>query len=240
MLRPYSGGNPIVEADITIEAGRYRLTKQFYGGRRASVTDLGSGRLVAQADEAEAFIGDLISGGTAGPAGLLWVRQGVTGIENRSKSEEENDKRVRESLLSSVQGEVEALTGGRRMSAVLEACEEELNRLVTATLRPKTGGRFAAALDDRDRLQAEEARLAKEVEMLHGALDRRRSVQARLSELENSDEEAGRKTAIANAESVLEAAKLHDRELKALDAEAALAASRRDERSRLSTASTRH
>lgn len=65
--------------------------------------------------------------------------------------------------------------------------------------------------------------------MLHGALDRRRSVQARLSELENSDEEAGRKAAIANAESVLEAAKLHDRELKALDAEAALAASRRDE-----------
>ena len=229
MLRPYSGGNPIVEADISIDAGRYRLTKQFYGGRRASVTDLASGRLVAQADEAEAFIGDLISGGTSGPAGLLWVRQGVTGIENRSKSEEENDKRVRESLLTSVQGEVEALTGGRRMSAVLEACEEELNRLVTATLRPKTGGRFAAAIEDRDRLQTEEARLAKEVEMLHGALDRRRSVQARLSELENADEEAGRKAAISNAEAVLEAAKLHDKELKALDAEAALAASRRDE-----------
>lgn len=224
MLRPYSGGNPIVEADIAIETGRYRLTKQFYSGRRASVTDLGSGRIVAQADEAEAFIGDLISGGTAGPAGLLWVRQGITGIENRSKSEEENDKRVRESLLSSVQGEVEALTGGRRMSAVLEACEEELNRLVTATLRPKTGGRFAAALDERERLQAEETRLAKEVEMLHGALDRRRSVQSRLRELENADEEASRKAAIANAEALLEAAKLHDRELKALDAEAALAA----------------
>lgn len=229
MLRPYSGGNPIVEADITIEAGRYRLTKQFHSGRRASVTDLGSGRIIAQADEAEAFIGDLISGGTSGPAGLLWVRQGVTGIENRSKSEEENDKRVRESLLSSVQGEVEALTGGRRMSAVLEACEEELNRLVTATLRPKTGGRFAAALEDRERLQEEETRLAKEVEMLHGALDRRRSVQARLGELENADEEAGRKAAIANAEAALEAAKLHDRELKALDAEAALAVRHGDE-----------
>ncbi|MGO7428799.1 hypothetical protein ACCT09_56100, partial [Rhizobium ruizarguesonis] len=86
-------------------------------------------------------------------------------------------------------------------------CEEELNRLVTATLRPKAGGRFAATLEERDRLQEEEARLAKEVEMLHGALDRRRSVQARLGELENPDEEAGRKTAIANAQSVLEAAK---------------------------------
>ena len=28
-LRPYSGGNPLVEADIETEAGRYRITKQF-------------------------------------------------------------------------------------------------------------------------------------------------------------------------------------------------------------------
>lgn len=229
LLRPYSGGNPLVEADIAIPAGRYRLTKQFYGGRRASVTDLESGRLVAQADEAEAFIADLVRGGTAGPAGLLWVRQGVTGIENRSRTEEESDKRLRESLLSSVQGEVEALTGGRRMSSVLEACEDELDRLVTATLRPRTGGRYAAALEDRDRLRAEATRLAGEVEMLHGALDRRRSVQARLDELEDPDERGLRKAAIASAEAALEAAKLHDRDLKALEAEAALAVSRRDE-----------
>ncbi|RUU56728.1 DNA-binding protein, partial [Mesorhizobium sp. M7A.T.Ca.TU.009.01.1.1] len=84
LLRPYSGGNPVVEADITTSEGRYRLAKQFYGGRLASVIDLDGGRLLAQADEAEAFIGKLIHGGSAGPAGLLWVRQGVTGIERRS------------------------------------------------------------------------------------------------------------------------------------------------------------
>ena len=148
LLRPYSGGSPLVEADIATADGKYRLTKQFYGGKRASVTDLASGRLIAQADEAESFIADLIRGGPAGPAGLLWVRQGVTGIEKRSKSEEDGDKRVRESLLSSVQGEVEALTGGRRMAKIAAACEEELFRLVTATLRPKAGGRYAAALDE--------------------------------------------------------------------------------------------
>jgi hypothetical protein len=100
LLRPYSGGNPLIEADIETVEGNYRLTKQFHGGKRASVTDLSSGRLLAQADEAEAFIAGLIRGGAAGPAGLLWVRQGITGIEKRSKTEEEGEKRVRESLLS--------------------------------------------------------------------------------------------------------------------------------------------
>ena len=229
LLRPYSGGNPLVEADISSDGGRYRLTKQFYGRGRATVTDIATGRLVAQADEAEAFISSLIRGGTGGPAGLLWVRQGVTGIENRSRSEEENDKRVRESLLSSVQGEVEALTGGRRMAAILEACEEELSRLVTPTLKPKAGGRYAAAREERDRLEAEEARLSQEVAMLHEALERRRKAQARLSEIEDSDEDTARKAAIETAEAGVEAAKFHDAALREANAEADLAARRRDE-----------
>ncbi|MFY8153344.1 MAG: AAA family ATPase, partial [Hyphomicrobiales bacterium] len=115
-LRPYSGGNPLVEADILTAGGAFRLTKQFYGGKRAMVRELASGRLLAQADEAERFIANLVQGGTAGPAGLLWVRQGITGIERRSPKDEEGEKRARESVLTSVQGEVESLTGGRRMA----------------------------------------------------------------------------------------------------------------------------
>ena len=80
-LKPYSGGNPVVEADIETEAGRFRLRKQFLGGAKASVHDLANGRLLAQADEAEAFIGKLVGGGAAGPAGLLWVRQGITALD---------------------------------------------------------------------------------------------------------------------------------------------------------------
>ncbi|HTN60155.1 MAG TPA: AAA family ATPase, partial [Devosia sp.] len=223
LLRPYSGGNPLVEADIATADGRFRLTKQFYGGKRASVTDLASGRLVAQADEAESFIAALIRGGSAGPAGLLWVRQGVTGIEKRSNSEEENDKRVRESLLSSVQGEVEALTGGRRMAEIATACEAELATLVTSTLRPKAGGRYAAALEERDRLLRDEQKLAAEVTVLRDALDQRRLAIARLSELENADEIAVRRAAVAAAEAALEAAKSHSEALKTAEAEAALA-----------------
>lgn len=172
-LRPYSGGNPLVEADISTAEGTFRITKQFYGRGSARVVDLANGRLVAQADEAEDFIAGLVRGGTAGPAGLLWVRQGVTGIEKRSRSEEEGETKVRTSLLQSVQGEVEAVTGGRRMSEIMAATEEALGRLVTPTGRAKAGERYAASIEERDRLEAKEQRLAAEVGTLREALDRR-------------------------------------------------------------------
>ena len=132
-LRPYSGGNPLVETDIAVGDARYRLTKKYYSGGFAKVVDLASGQLIAQADEAENFITRLIQGGAGGPAGLLWVRQGVTGIETRSRTEEESDRQVRTSLLESVQGEVEAMTGGRRMAGVTGAARHDHARPGTAT-----------------------------------------------------------------------------------------------------------
>lgn len=227
-LRPYSGGNPLVEADILTGDGRFRLTKQFYGGRRAMVREIGSGRLVAQADEAERFIANLVQGGTAGPAGLLWVRQGITGIERRAKSDEEGEKRARESVLTSVQGEVESLTGGRRMAQAVAACEEELSRLVTATGRPKAGGPYAQALDDRDRLVETERRLAAEVKALREALDRRRGLRVRLAELENPEQQAARLRDVSQAEAAFATARAQGEALKTAEVEAALARSRRD------------
>ncbi len=227
-LRPYSGGNPLVEADIVTAAGAFRLTKQFYGGKRAMVRDLGTGRLVAQADEAERFISALVQGGTAGPAGLLWVRQGLTGIERSAKGDEEEEKLARETVLTSVQGEVESLTGGRRMAQAVAACGEELSRLVTATGRPKAGGPYAQAVEERDRLLAGEAALAVEVRDLRMALDRRRALRARLAELENPEQQAARQSDLALAEAAFAAAKAHGEALKTAEVEAALARNRRD------------
>lgn len=227
-LRPYSGGNPLVEADILTGEGAFRLTKQFYGGRRALVREIGSGRIVAQADEAERFIANLVQGGTTGPAGLLWVRQGITGIERRAKSDEEVEKRARESVLTSVQGEVESLTGGRRMAQAVAACEEELSRLVTATGRPKAGGPYAQALEDRDRLVEAERRLAAEVKALREALDRRRVLRARLAELENPELKAARLRDVTQAEIAFTTAKAQGKALKTAEVETALARSRRD------------
>lgn len=227
-LRPYSGGNPLVEADILSGQGAFRLTKQFYGGRRAMVRDLASGRLLAQADEAERFIAGLVQGGTTGPAGLLWVRQGITGIERRAKSDEEGEKRARESVLTSVQGEVETLTGGRRMAQAVAQCEEELSRLVTATGRPKAGGPYAQALEERDRLIETERRLSSELRELREALDKRRSLRARLAELEDPEQQATRLHDLTQAEATLTAARAHGEALKTAEVEAALARNRLD------------
>lgn len=226
-LRPYSGGNPLVEVDIAHGDQRFRITKQYYRGGFARVTDLASGRLVAQADEAENFIGALIKGGPAGPAGLLWVRQGVTGIEKRSNAEEDDEKQVRASLLESVQGEVEAITGGRRMAEIMRAVAGELDKVMTKR-GPKTGGRYALALEARDRLVAEEARLAADVAALRDALDRRASAQKRLFELDDPDERLARQEAVAVAQATFEAAQAQGERLKTAEAALELARERRD------------
>lgn len=225
-LRPYSGGTPVVQADISTEAGQYRITKQFYTGKSARVEDLVSGRLIAQADEAENFISDLVQGGAGGPAGLLWVRQGITGIEKRSKAEEDNEKQVRASLLESVQGEVEAVTGGRRMAEIMHKTGDALNALVTPMGRPKSGGRYAIACDERDRLADQERALEAEVQQLRAALDERAAAMRQLTDLKNLDEKAERVAAIASAQSAVETARQLADRLKAAEAELSLARER--------------
>ena len=226
-LRPYSAGNPLVEADISTEEGRFRITKQYYGGRSARVTDLVTGRLVAQADEAENFIASLIKGGTAGPTGLLWVRQGVTGIERRSRSEEDSEKQVRVSLLESVQGEVEAVTGGRRMAEIMESVSDELEKMVTKR-GPKAGGRYAAAMEERDRLAAEERKLSDEVVALREALDRRAHAVRRLTELDKAEDRQERRKAIETAQAAFDTAKAQGEVLKTAEAELNLVRERRN------------
>ena len=226
-LRPYSGGNPLVEADISTGEGRFRITKQYYGGRSARVMDLAAGRLVAQADEAENFIANLIKGGPAGPAGLLWVRQGVTGIERRSRSEEDSEKQVRVSLLESVQGEVEAVTGGRRMAEIMESVTDELEKMVTKR-GPKAGGRYAAAIEERDRLAAEERKLSDEVVALREALDRRAHAVKRLAELDNAEDRQERRKAIETAQAAFDTAKAQGEVLKTAEAERNLVRERRN------------
>lgn len=225
-LRPYSGGTPVVQADISTKAGQYRITKQFYTGKSARVEDLVSGRLIAQADEAENFISDLVQGGAGGPAGLLWVRQGITGIEKRSKAEEDNEKQVRASLLESVQGEVEAVTGGRRMAEVMHKTRDALDTLVTPTGQPKTGGRYRSACEELKRLTQAESTLDAEVKQLRTALDERADAARRLTELQKPDEKIARVAAIASAQSAVETARQLADRLKAAEAELSLARER--------------
>ncbi|QTL02237.1 AAA family ATPase [Aquabacter sp. L1I39] len=227
-LRPHSGGGPLVEADIVTRTGAFRLSKQFLAGKRAQVHERDSGRLLAQADEAERFIAGLIHDGAGGPAGLLWVRQGTTGLERRVKSEEETERRARETVLTSVQGEVETLTGGRRMTLALAACDTELSRLVTAsTGRPKANSPYDGALKTRDRLAEQERHQAAEVADLRDALDRRRALRARLAEIDSPDLVREREEAVTLAAAALAEAQARADALRAARMEAEAAESRR-------------
>lgn len=223
LLRPYSGGSVRIEADVETDGGLFRITKQFYAGSQTTVTDLKTGRLVAQADSAEAWISALVRGGASGPAGLLWVRQGITEMGAGTRSERNEELRAREDVLTSVAGEVEALTGGRRMARILNRCDEDLAGLVTATGRPVTGGPYTEVIGEREVLVAEEGRLAADLKILREALASRRQKRARLSELEDPAQAESRRKDKSDAEAALENAKLHASKLAAAEAHAALA-----------------
>lgn len=207
-LRPYASGAPEVAVEIETGTGRFRIEKRWLSAPRARVTDLGSGRVIAQADEAEAWIDGVVRGGVGGPAGLLWVRQGA-GAFDASGREADAEAAARRDLLSSVAGEVEALTGGRRMDVALRRVGEELAVLVTTTGRPKSGGPLREAMDAADALAAEEARLDAEVKSLHARLERRRRAEVELAALADPDEEAARRTRLAQAEAAMRAAEAH-------------------------------
>ena len=227
-LRPYSAGSPLVEADIETADGRFRITKQYYGGRSARVSDIASGSLVAQADEAENFIAELVKGGTAGPAGLLWVRQGVTGIEQRSRSEEDREKQVRASLLESVQGEVEAVTGGRRMADIMARTQGALSELITPGGKPKGGGRYDAAIRERDTIAEREKKLGADVSALRGFLDQRATAIKSLSEIDREDDRLQQQKAIEKAQTDFDNAKANSEQQRAAEAEFRLAREQRD------------
>ena len=181
-LQPHSGGAPEVAIEVELPDGRYRIAKRWISKPLATVTDA-TGRLIAQQDEAEAWIDRLMGGWLAGPTGLLWVRQGVLGLESDDKRERERDLSARRDLLSSVAGEIDLMTGGRRMDAVLDRVASALAKLATTTGRPKAGGEWARALDDVSALTAEDALLRPKAERLTRDLARRADVLRSLGRL---------------------------------------------------------
>lgn len=176
-LRPHVGGSPCVTVEVELNDARYSLSKRWLSKAQATVHR--NGTLIHQADDAEAFISALVqSEGDGGPAGLLWVRQGLTRLEGEGDSAKERDaaKAARRNLVTSVTGEVEALTGGRRMDKALARTREDLAKYVTATGRPLKGGPLAEAETLVATLTDEQARLEATARQLTAALARRREV----------------------------------------------------------------
>ena len=61
-LQPHAGGAPEVAVEVDLPQGRFRIAKRWLQRPQAQVLDA-SGRLVAQADEAEAWIDRIMGAG---------------------------------------------------------------------------------------------------------------------------------------------------------------------------------
>ncbi len=224
LLRPYSGGSPHIEVDVETHEGQFRISKKYYSGKSALITEISTNRIVAQADAAEAWISKLIRGGSSGPAGLLWVQQGATEIGGGSGKEKDEERRVREDVLTSVTGdEVEFLTGGRRMLRVLDRTYAELDELVTSTGKPKAGRPYAEALSELEDLQGKGNELASQIAELRSALDSRQKKMGRLKDLNDPDAVMSRLQQKTDTTERLEAAKEQTGKLATAEAQGKLA-----------------
>ena len=227
-LQPHAGGAPEVELTVELPEGMFRLRKRWLTRATAQITGA-QGKIIAQDDEAEAWIERLLGQGLAGPSGLLWVRQGLVGLEAEGSSaadrtERENSLSARRDLLSSVAGEIEMMTGGRRMDMVLSRVGADLARLATTTLRPKAGGDWARAVDEAAGLATERAQLAEKALRLSGELGRRALVQKDLGLVNDPKVELARQAEMQAARQAHDAALAHETRLGAARQSANLAA----------------
>jgi len=227
-LQPYAGGAVEVAADIATDQGAFRVEKRFLARKSARVTRLSDNATVAQDDEAERWIATLLGSTGEGPAGLLWVRQGLVGLEPDTAREKAQGMETRRDILSSVAGEIDAMTGGRRMDRVMRAVAEGLVALATKTGR-KTGV-WKQASDEVEALEADLAAVTAQVSTLDSALVARKQAGATLNRLDNPEARTRRDTALEAAKTAMETARAHaglvaaasqDRDLAGLKAKAA-------------------
>ena len=184
-LKPHAGGAPEVTVEVETPEGRFVIAKRWTSRPQATVHR--AGVLIAQADVAEAWIARLVGGSAGGPSGLVWVRQGLTGLTAGSAREQAAALEARRDLMSSVSDEVEAMTGGRRMDAALARCKAELAALATGTGQKKAGGAWRAAADRVEALQAQQTDLRATAAALHAALDDRQHKRRALAEVASPD-----------------------------------------------------
>ena len=149
-LRPYAGGNPLIEVDFEIDGRDWRISKQFGRSRRAELHQVG-GQSLWRGRDAEAKLADLIGlpNGLTGPFGLVWVEQ------KRGLSPPDPDPQVdpqtgrgrdlgeRSALMRAIENEIMTVSGGDIASDVQRRVRADLGALVSSR-----GARKGGALDE--------------------------------------------------------------------------------------------
>ena len=204
-LQPYAGGAVEVAADVETDQGAFRVEKRFLSKKSAKISRLSDGATIAQDDEAERWISTLLGTAHDGPAGLLWVRQGLLGLEADSAKEKSQLMETRRDLLSSVAGEIDTMTGGRRMDRVMRSVADSLAEIATKTGRKS--GAWKVASDAAEALETELESVTAQVQTLEKALRDRKQAEAAMKRLENPDAKARRDGAFLAAKTAMENAR---------------------------------
>ncbi|MDF1671261.1 MAG: AAA family ATPase [Pelagimonas sp.] len=216
-LQPYSGGAASVAAVVEIDGTEFRVEKSFLVQKSAKIIDCSSGQVIKQQGDAEAWIEENINKVNKGPAGLLWVRQGATHVDPEGKDKDASNVAARRDLMSSVRGQIDAVTGGRRMDKIVEQCRKELDALATKGLKAKAGSPWKAIEDKVDELLGRKERLEADVKVLSQALAVKRQAKSRLQALHDPQKQEARVHQLASAEEAYQKAQQHDRSVTDAD-----------------------
>ena len=219
-LQPYSGGAVCVAALVEIEAREFRIEKSYLVQKSAKVIEIATGQVIKQQGDAEAWIEDNINKANKGPAGLLWVRQGATHVDPEGKDKDAGNVAARRDLMSSVRGQIDAVTGGRRMDKIVEQCRKELDALATKGLKAKAGSPWKVIEDKAHELSTLKERLEADVRILSQALAIKRQAKSRLLALNDPQKQTARTEQLAAAQAAFQNAEQHDR--RVTDADSAL------------------
>ncbi|MCH9765376.1 MAG: AAA family ATPase, partial [Alphaproteobacteria bacterium] len=180
-LRPYqSGGAPMVEVDLEMPSGLFRIRKRFLSRASASVIDVQRGQAVAAADEVQDWIVELLGAAKPddGPTGLLWVEQG------QSLKQPKAGGHAGELLAGLLEREVSTVTGGAKLREVLEEAKWQLAQLLTPNTKKPTGT-YKTLLKEQNDLTAEVARLEARLDDVEQMRQDLNSLEHTLAELEN-------------------------------------------------------
>ncbi|MBO0346238.1 AAA family ATPase [Roseibium sp. CAU 1637] len=219
-LQPYAGGAMRIAAEVEIEGEAYRIEKVFNlkkAGSSATITSLATGTILKQADDAEQWIQQTILNTNKGPAGLLWVRQGTTGLDNDPKAgakAEAEGIEARRDIMSSIRGQIDAVTGGRRMDKIVQHCKQELDLISTKQDKPKAGSQWKAAEDHAESLRDLQQVLTTTVATLRRHLDDKKRASRRLRELNDPELRQERADAVTQTEAKRSEAREHDKHVQ--------------------------
>ena len=185
-LVPSAGGNPQVKLEIEIDTKTYLVEKNWSNrqeNKKAYIYE--NSELIAVDDQVENWIFEKLKFSEKNaPTGLIWLRQG-----NVSYGKWEDTYEERKSLLSSITGEIENLTGGQTMDRLVKNYEVELAKYITKTGQKKTASQYHVKSGKIESLNADLLDHEKKYNDLKEHIKKRNELKIKLANNDNPEED---------------------------------------------------